>query len=66
MLNELLPQIRKERGRAIIVDLTGSFIDRFFDPKCDKLLNPCKRILQHGYRGMIVMKFGIIMIWQVF
>lgn len=40
MLNELLPQIRKEQGRAIIVDLTGSFTDRFFDPKCDKLLNP--------------------------
>ncbi|WP_341790794.1 type IV secretion system DNA-binding domain-containing protein [Rickettsia endosymbiont of Polydrusus tereticollis] len=42
MLNELLPQIRKERGRAIIVDLTGSFTDRFFDPKCDKILNPLK------------------------
>ncbi|MCX4084155.1 type IV secretion system DNA-binding domain-containing protein [Rickettsia hoogstraalii] len=39
MLNELLPQIRKERDRAIIVDLTGSF-SKFFDPKSDKLLNP--------------------------
>lgn len=39
MLNELLPQIRKEHGRAIIVDLTGSF-NKFFDPKYDKLLNP--------------------------
>ena len=39
MLNELLPQIRKERGRAIIVDLTGSF-NKLFDPKSDKLLNP--------------------------
>ncbi len=39
MINELLPQIRKERGRAIIVDLTGSF-NKFFDPKSDKLLNP--------------------------
>ncbi|HJD59045.1 MAG TPA: type IV secretion system DNA-binding domain-containing protein, partial [Rickettsia endosymbiont of Ceroptres masudai] len=39
MLNELLPQIRKEHGRAIIVDLTGSFT-KFFDPKSDKLLNP--------------------------
>ncbi|HJD59009.1 MAG TPA: Flp pilus assembly complex ATPase component TadA, partial [Rickettsia endosymbiont of Ceroptres masudai] len=36
MLNELLPQIRKEHGRAIIVDLTGSFT-KFFDPKSDKL-----------------------------
>ncbi|KJV80289.1 type IV secretory system Conjugative DNA transfer family protein [Rickettsia hoogstraalii str. RCCE3] len=40
MLNELLPQIRKERGRAIIVDMTGGFTDRFFDYRCDKLLNP--------------------------
>ncbi|MCC8370353.1 MAG: type IV secretion system DNA-binding domain-containing protein [Rickettsia endosymbiont of Stiretrus anchorago] len=47
MLNELLPQIRKERGRAIIVDLTGSFIDRFFDPKCDKLLNPLQENTEH-------------------
>ncbi|CAK6517784.1 MAG: hypothetical protein IRF12RH_07265 [Rickettsia helvetica] len=39
MLNELLPQIRKECGRAIIVDLTGSF-HKFFDPNFDKLLNP--------------------------
>ncbi|MCZ6903767.1 MAG: type IV secretion system DNA-binding domain-containing protein, partial [Rickettsia endosymbiont of Ixodes persulcatus] len=39
MLNELLPQIRKEHGRAIIVDLTGSF-NKFFDPKSDTMLNP--------------------------
>ncbi|WP_347939416.1 type IV secretion system DNA-binding domain-containing protein [Rickettsia oklahomensis] len=47
MLNELLPQIRKEQGRAIIVDLTGSFTDRFFDPKCDKLLNPLQENTEH-------------------
>ncbi|KDO02306.1 type IV secretion system DNA-binding domain-containing protein [Rickettsia tamurae] len=47
MLNELLPQIRKERGRAIIVDLTGSSTDRFFDPKCDKLLNPLQDGTEH-------------------
>ncbi|WP_331370607.1 type IV secretion system DNA-binding domain-containing protein [Rickettsia amblyommatis] len=47
MLNELLPQIRKEQDRAIIVDLTGSFTDRFFDPKCDKLLNPLQDGTEH-------------------
>ncbi|MDD9337888.1 MAG: type IV secretion system DNA-binding domain-containing protein [Rickettsiaceae bacterium] len=40
MLNELLPQIRKQDDRAIIFDLTGSFVDRFFDGKTDILLNP--------------------------
>ncbi|SPR03455.1 conjugal transfer protein [Orientia tsutsugamushi str. Gilliam] len=43
MLNELLPQIRLHKDRAIIVDTTGAFTDRFFDPKCDKLLNPFEK-----------------------
>ena len=47
MLNELLPQIRKKQDRAIIVDLTGGFTDRFFDPKCDKLLNPFADNTEH-------------------
>ncbi|KJV50803.1 type IV secretion-system coupling DNA-binding domain protein [Orientia tsutsugamushi str. Gilliam] len=29
MLNELLPQIRLHKDRAIIVDTTGAFTDRF-------------------------------------
>lgn len=40
MINELLPQIRLQQDRAIIIDLTGSFTNRFFDVRCDKLLNP--------------------------
>ncbi len=47
MLNELLPQIRRQKERAIIVDLTGSFVNRFFDPKIDKLLNPFAENSQH-------------------
>ncbi|KJV71359.1 type II/IV secretion system family protein [Orientia tsutsugamushi str. TA763] len=43
MLNELLPQIRLHKDRAIIVDTTGAFTDRFFDHKCDKLLNPFEK-----------------------
>ena len=47
MLNELLPQIRKNQDKAIIVDLTGSFIDRFFDPNYGKLLNPFADNTEH-------------------
>ncbi len=47
MLNELLPQIRAQKERAIIVDLTGTFVDRFFDSKIDKLLNPFEENTQH-------------------
>ncbi|KJV69704.1 type II/IV secretion system family protein [Orientia tsutsugamushi str. TA763] len=43
MLNELLPQIRLHKDRAIIVDTTGAFTDRFFDHKYDKLLNPLEK-----------------------
>lgn len=47
MLNELLPQIRRNKQRAIIFDVTGSFVERFFDPKRDKLLNPLEANTEH-------------------
>ncbi len=31
MLNELLPPIRSKHEKAIIVDMTGSYIDIFYD-----------------------------------
>ncbi|EER20885.1 MULTISPECIES: type IV secretion system DNA-binding domain-containing protein [spotted fever group] len=41
MLNELLPQIRSNNEKAIIVDMTGSYVDRFYDPSNgDIILNP--------------------------
>jgi len=41
MLNELLPQIRNKQEKAIIVDMTGSYVDRFYDPSNgDIILNP--------------------------
>ena len=41
MLNELLPQIRRKSEKAIIVDMTGSYVDRFYDPSNgDIILNP--------------------------
>jgi type IV conjugative transfer system coupling protein TraD len=40
MLNELLPQIRMQNQRVIIFDVTGSFVDRFYNPSTDILLNP--------------------------
>jgi hypothetical protein len=39
-LNELLPQVKALNGKAIIVDVTGTFVTQFFDPSRDILLNP--------------------------
>jgi len=38
--NELLPQIRHQKQRAIIVDTTGAFVEKFYNPKTDIILNP--------------------------
>ena len=40
MLNELLPQIRRQKHRAIIFDVTGEFVDRFYNKETDFILNP--------------------------
>ncbi len=39
-MNELLLQIRAQNGKAVIVDTTGSFVDNFYDPQKDIILNP--------------------------
>ncbi|MBI2707956.1 MAG: type IV secretion system DNA-binding domain-containing protein [Proteobacteria bacterium] len=36
----LLPQIRKRRNRAIIVDVTGDYVSRYYNAKTDLILNP--------------------------
>jgi len=36
----ILPQIRNKRQRAVIVDTTGEFVDRYYRPGKDILLNP--------------------------
>ena len=36
----LLPQIKKRRNRAIIVDVTGDYVSRYYNDKTDLLLNP--------------------------
>jgi type IV conjugative transfer system coupling protein TraD len=38
--NHLLPQIRDKQHKAIIVDTTGTFVEKFYNPKTDSLLNP--------------------------
>lgn len=38
--NHLLPQIRTKKQKAIIVDTTGTFVEKFYDPETDILLNP--------------------------
>ncbi|MEN8236952.1 MAG: type IV conjugative transfer system coupling protein TraD [Pseudomonadota bacterium] len=40
LFHTLLPQIRTRGDRAIIVDLTGDFISRYYDCCSDFLLNP--------------------------
>ncbi len=39
-VNELLSQIRVHKQRAVIVDVTGGFIELFYRPGIDKILNP--------------------------
>lgn len=39
-LHELLQQIRSRKQRAIIVDMTGVFIEKYYRPGIDKILNP--------------------------
>jgi len=40
MLKELIPQIRESGDRAIIFDVTGEFVDRFYNHESDLILNP--------------------------
>ncbi|WP_051908728.1 type IV conjugative transfer system coupling protein TraD [Candidatus Odyssella acanthamoebae] len=39
-IHELLQQVRKKGQRAVIVDITGSFIEKYYRPGIDKILNP--------------------------
>lgn len=39
-LRDLLAQVRARGHRAVIFDLTGAFIEAFFDPARDVILNP--------------------------
>lgn len=39
-LTELVSEIRQRGGRAVIFDLTGVFIETFYDAKIDVILNP--------------------------
>jgi len=36
----LLPQIRHKKQRAVVVDLTGDFVARYYRPETDLILNP--------------------------
>ncbi|WP_032113986.1 type IV conjugative transfer system coupling protein TraD [Candidatus Paracaedibacter symbiosus] len=38
--NHLLPQIRKRQQKAVIVDTTGVFVEKFYNPRTDIILNP--------------------------
>lgn len=36
----LLPQIRRRQNRAVILDITGDYVSRYYNPKTDIILNP--------------------------
>lgn len=38
--HHLLPQIRKKRQRAVIVDITGEYVEKYYRAEKDILLNP--------------------------
>ncbi|MDP4154876.1 MAG: type IV conjugative transfer system coupling protein TraD [Bacillota bacterium] len=38
--NTLLPQIRRRQNRAIVVDVTGDYVSRYYNPETDIILNP--------------------------
>lgn len=40
MMNHLLKAIRDRGDKAVIVDTTGGFVEKFYDPKKDVILNP--------------------------
>lgn len=40
ILKDLVRQLRQRHGRAVLFDLTGSFIEHFYDPETDIILNP--------------------------
>ncbi|MBY0281117.1 MAG: type IV secretion system DNA-binding domain-containing protein [Alphaproteobacteria bacterium] len=39
-LNHLLSQIRNRNQKAVILDTTGDFVSRYYNPETDTLLNP--------------------------
>ena len=39
-LHSFLPQIRNKYQRAIVVDITGEFVEKYYQPSCDIILNP--------------------------
>ena len=40
MMRDLLDQVRKRGKKAVVFDLTGTFIEAFYDPTRDVILNP--------------------------
>lgn len=46
-LKKLLLEIRQRNQRAVIFDLTGSFVESFYDPERDVILNPLDERCPH-------------------
>lgn len=46
-INSLLNQIKKFNHKAIVIDTSGGFVSRFFDPSKDLILNPFDARSEH-------------------
>ncbi|NBW75861.1 MAG: conjugal transfer protein TraD [Sphingomonadaceae bacterium] len=42
-MRDMLAQVRKHRDRAVVFDLTGAFVEAFYNPETDVILNPMDR-----------------------
>ena len=40
VMKDLLYQVRQRGGRAVVFDLTGTYVESFYDPETDVILNP--------------------------
>ena len=39
-MRDMISQVRKHRDRAVVFDLTGAFVEAFYNPETDIILNP--------------------------
>lgn len=39
-MRDMIAQVRKHRDRAVVFDLTGAFVEAFYNPETDVILNP--------------------------
>ena len=46
-IKNLLPQIRRRKNKAIIIDIKGEYVSKFYDPSKDFIINPFDTRTKH-------------------